>query len=360
MQSLDARPRLLILRVALVAGQLFAFDALAQTPDSPAHPLETALVVREIAPLERVFDGTVEAVNQATVSAQTAGRVAEIFYDVNDYVGAGAAIIRFTDVEQQAALRQADASLREAAARRREAEEEFRRTEQLYEAGSASKREYDQALAARDASIARVKSAESAVATAKQQVEYTLIRAPYAGIVTERHVEIGESVTVGKPLMSGLSLEQLRVVAHLPQNAALRVRKHGQANVITEEARVPATQVTIFPFADQATNTFRVRVELPSGQFGLYPGMFVKVAFVVGESERLLMPTDALLERSEITAVYVVEDGTTIRLRQIRTGEVFDGRIEVLAGLSEGEQIALDPIRAAILLKSAAANDREQ
>jgi multidrug efflux pump subunit AcrA (membrane-fusion protein) len=68
-------------------------------------PFETATVELDTAPRERVLDGTVEAVNQATMSAQTAGRVAEVFVDVDDYVEAGQQIVRFTDVEQQSSLR---------------------------------------------------------------------------------------------------------------------------------------------------------------------------------------------------------------------------------------------------------------
>jgi RND family efflux transporter MFP subunit len=315
-------------------------------------PFGTTAAVIEAAPRERIYDGRVEAVNQATVSAQTAGRIAEIFYDVDDHVEAGAPIVRFTDVEQQAALRQAQASLNEATARERQAEDEFRRAEELFNAGSSSRREYDQALAARDSAMARVAAARSAVNVAEQQVEYTLVRAPYAGIVTQRHVEVGEAVTVGQPLMSGLSLEALRVTVDLPQQVTARVREFESAFVLTEEGRVAPRGMTIFPYADPATNTFRVRLELPEGQFALYPGMFVKVAFVVGESQRLLIPTSALARRSEVTGVYVVEDPRTIRFRQVRSGNEFDTRTEILAGLGEGERVAVDPVQAGIFVKS--------
>jgi RND family efflux transporter MFP subunit len=245
------------LPVALLTGDV----VWSQPADVSA--LETTPVVLESAPLERAYDGTVEAVNQATVSAQTSGRIAEIYYDVDDFVEAGSPIIRFTDVEQQAGLRRTEAALDEAEARLKEAEEEFRRTSQLFERGSSSQREYDQALAARDSANARVAAARSAVSAAEQQVEYTLVRAPYAGIVTERHVEVGETVSVGQPLMSGLSLETLRVNVQLPQETAAKVREHGSAAVLTTEGRVTPTDITVFPFADPATNTFTTRVTLP-------------------------------------------------------------------------------------------------
>jgi len=343
-----------LLAVALVVT---ITNSAAQPGD--ALPLETAAVETAQAPLERIYDGTVEAVNRATMSAQTSGRIAEVFYDVDDYVEAGEPIVRFTNVEQQSALRQAQAALTEALAREKQAAAEFQRSEGLFQSGSSSKREYDQALAARDAAVARTAAARSAVKTAEQQLEYTLVRAPYAGIVTERHVEVGESVSVGQPLMSGLSLESLRVVVDLPQQVAAKVREHMTAFVLTDEGRVEAEKVTVFPFAHKASNTFTARIDLPNGRFALYPGMFVKVAFVVGETNRLLIPTNALLIRSEVTGVYVVSSGGRPRLRQIRAGNTVDGRTEVLAGLVEGERIALDPVRAGIYVKSQAVDSDE-
>lgn len=334
---------------AALAGFLQAFPAAALSQELP---FEVAAAVAEQAPLERFYDGTVEAVNQATVSAQTSGRIAEVYYDVDDYVEAGSPLVRFTDVEQQSDLLAAQAALKEAQARATEAEEEFRRAAGLYEAGSGSKRDFDQARAARSAASARVTAARSAVQAARQQVEYTFVRAPYAGIVTQRHVEAGESVGVGQPLMSGISLELLRVSVDLPQQIAAQFRKSKKAAVLTDEGRVVPVSLTIFPFADPGTNTFTARLDLPEGQFGLYPGMFVKVAFVVGEARRLLVPTAALIRRSEVTGAYVIGPDRSVRFRQLRTGNAYGDKTEVLSGLSEGELVAIDPVAAAIYVKS--------
>ncbi len=275
-------------QILLLVASLVLVTSLDANPESQA--LETAAASYESASVERVFDGTVEAVHQATVSAQTAGRIAEVGYDVDDFVDAGSVLVRFTDVEQRTALRQAEAQLAEARARLTEAEEDYRRAQNLQERGLGSQRDLDSALASRKSASARVASAESAVEAARQQLAYTVVEAPYPGIVTERHVEVGESVSPGQPLMSGLSLERLRVATDLPQSVASEVRKNPVAALITGEGRVQAADITLFPIADPVTNTFRVRMDLPEGQFGLYPGMFVKVAFRIGEAERLLVP----------------------------------------------------------------------
>jgi RND family efflux transporter MFP subunit len=339
-----------LLRLLTFTGIAAIFTLSSQALAEGSQSLTTATASYEPTTIERIFDGTVEAVHQATVSAQTGGRIAALYYDVDDLVEAGSVLVRFTDEEQQAALRQAEAQLAEAEARRIESEEEYRRAQNLQQKGLGSQRDLDRALAGRESAIARVSASESAVTAARQKLDYTTVKAPYAGIVTKRHVELGETVSPGQPLLSGLSLEQLRVIVDLPQSVAVEVRRHPDAEVITSEGRVEPESVTLVPIADPVTNTFRVRLELPEGQFGLYPGMFVKAAFAIGEAERLLVPGEAVLHRSEVTALYVVTPAG-VRLRQVRTGKHFGDHIEILSGLVAGESVALDTVLAGMVAK---------
>ncbi|MDW8480253.1 MAG: efflux RND transporter periplasmic adaptor subunit [Xanthomonadales bacterium] len=309
-------------------------------------------VRRERAPRERVWDGVVEAVNQATLSAQTAGRIVELPFDVDDYVPAGAVVLRFTDAEQQAAVRRARAEVEAAEAQAGEAEAEYERVRGIFERGLVARSQLDQALARRDAARARLEAARALLKEAEQQLEYTVVRAPYSGIVTRRHVEVGESVRPGQPLISGLSLGRLRVQVSVPQSEVHAIRAHRRARVLLPDGgELPAQAVVVFPYADPATHAFRVRVELPERETGLHPGMTVKVAFTVGEGERILIPAAALVRRSEMQGVFVLAEGR-LALRQLRLGHRFGDRVEVLAGLVEGERIVLDPIAAASWLRA--------
>jgi len=319
-------------------------------PGVAAVPFETVIATLEDAARERVWDGRVEAVNQATVSAQTSGRIAELPFDVNDYVEAGAVLMRFTDTEQKAALAQAEAAQQEATARLAEANQEFERFSKMIENNSVSRAAFDQSRANRDAARARLNATRSRVEGAKEQLEYTVIRAPYAGIVSKRHVELGELVSPGQPVISGLSLQSLRVNVDVPQSMFHAIRTIGKAFVYVKGERIAAESLTFFPVADAEANTFRVRVNLPDGAVTLYPGMFVKVGFVVGETQRLLVPAEAVVRRSELSGVYVA-DGDAVALRQVRLGRRYGDSIEVLSGLSEGEAVAIDPVAAGIWLK---------
>jgi len=104
--------------------------------------------------------------------------------------------------------------------------------------------------------------------------------------------------------------------------------------------------VMVFPEAASPSSTFRARLELPENATDLYPGMFVKVGFVTGEADRMLVPARSLVERSEVTAVYVLDAGGRTSMRQVRVGEHFDDRVEILSGLAAGERVALDPLAA--------------
>ena len=322
-----------------------------------AASLQTYVVAKEESALERAFDGVIEAVNQGTVSAQTSGRVAQVMYDVNDFVPAGAVIVRLRSTEQRANLGQAEAALKEAQAAEIEVQKRYARVLDLLKERVVSQQQADQVAAERDAGVARLSSAKAALAAAHEGVSYTEIRAPYAGIVTKRYIEVGESVAPGTLLMSGLSLQYLRVSVDLPQSVVEQVRNTRKAAIYVNEQRVEAKKITIFPEASSQSNTFKTRVELPENATDLYPGMLVKVAFVVGTADRLLIPAGSLVERSEITGAYVVDDQGATTLRQIRVGHRFDGRIEVLAGLLPGEKIALDPLAAIAQLKSSAAHE---
>jgi len=340
--SKSARPLLFWCLISTVPGLAAAAEL----------PFPVATAQPHILPDEHILDGVVEAVHQSTVSAQTAGRVEEIMVDVNDFVAQGAPIVRIRNIEQRAGLDQAQAGLREAQARFTEAQAEYERIRGVYEKQVVPKAQMDAATATFDAAKARLEAAQAGVAQAKESLGYTTVNAPYGGIVLERHVQLGETVQPGKPLMTGFSLDELRVVANVPQRLIGAVRQQRQARVLPPngEPGIAAARLTFFPYADPQSNVFKVRVYLPAKTSGLYPGMFVKTAFQVGEKQRLTMPRQALAQRGEISAVYVVKDGK-VSLRQVRPGRIEGETVTILAGLEPGEAVALDPIKAGVYLK---------
>lgn len=199
-----------------------------------AQPLETITANYVMVSQQRILDGVIEAEHQATISAQTAGRVLKINYDVDDYVSKGDVLIQFRDREAQAALKAAQANFAEAQA-------EFIRVKDIFEKKLVAK-------AALDKAEARFKSAQAELDKAKENLEYTVVRAPYSGIVVKRHIEVGELAQPGRALMTGLSLEALRVSLDIPQDVIHQIRKHAKAEIILPaNKRVVASKLVISP-----------------------------------------------------------------------------------------------------------------
>ncbi|MCW8978502.1 MAG: efflux RND transporter periplasmic adaptor subunit [Marinobacter sp.] len=326
-----------------VMVSLALLSAMAQAQSSE-RALMSETVERSLLQETVHLDGVIEAVQQSTVSAQTSGTVRSLPFDVDDSVAAGDLIVQLEDSEQRSRLRQAEAGLEEAEAALADAGQRFERIEAVHERGLVSRQEFDQARNNLAAARARVERAGAAVSEAREQLSYTRVLAPYGGILTERHVEVGEAVNPGQPLLSGLSLELLRVVVDLPQKYAELARTERQAQVTLADGRVLETgEMTFYPYANPQTHTFRLRMRLSEPNGSLFPGMLVKVSVPVASREALWVPASSLIQRSELRAVFVVDDQDQLRLRQVRTGVRDNGRLEILAGLSEGERVVANP-----------------
>lgn len=335
-----------------LVGRLFgSLSLLAMLPAAAGELATAPVATAEVAQAYRL-DGVVEAVNQSTLSAQTSGQVQQVLVDVDDYVEQGTLVVQLKDTEQKARVAQANASLQAAEARLAEAQKEYRRTKDIYARKLVSKSAMDRATSALGTARADHKAAQAAIKQAEEQLEYTRIRAPFTGIVTERHIQAGETAQPGRPLVSGLSLDDLRVKIDVPQSLITAVREHDTARVqLPSGDWVETAKMTVFPYADPASGTFRVRANLPSGSAGIFPGMLLKVAFTTGSEQQLTVPASAVVHRSEVTGVYVVDDKGRVSLRHVRLGARVGDRMVVLAGLYAGEQVALDPVAAGVLLK---------
>jgi len=327
----------------------FAFAPAAQA----AEQLAVAPVqYREVAQTYSA-EGVVEAARQSTVSAQIAGRVKEINFDAGDTVKKGQIILRIDEREASQALAGSQAQVMQAQAAMQNAKSNYERSRQLFAQKFISQAALDKAQADYKMALAQAAASEAGAGQSALARGYAAVTAPYGGVVSARLVEVGEMVTVGKPLMTGFDPAQLRVIVNVPQYKLAEIGAHPQATVEmpTLNRRVQAASVTVQPAADARTHSSQVRLYLPANEAGFYPGMYVRVHFVVGKANKLLIPASAVVRRSEVVAVYVVDDKGMVKLRQVRLGEsAGQNEIEVLSGLNAGEQVALEPVKAGMAL----------
>jgi RND family efflux transporter MFP subunit len=337
-----------ILAAALALAACGEAPAPAVAPPASAQVASAAVEVREVE-LTASAEAVIEAVRQSTVSAQIAGRIVELNFDVGDYVKKGAVIARIDERAVAQAAAASEAQVREAQAGLGNARASYERSKQLYAQKFISQAALDQAEAAYKAAQARVTALLAGAGVAATERSFATLVAPYSGVVSARHVELGEMAAPGRPIMTGFDPSTLRVVATVPQAQVESIRAIGKARIEVPSLNrwVEVRRLTIVPAADPRTHTTRVRLELPEDVGGVYPGVYARAHFVTGSEPRLLVPRAAVVRRSEVTAVYVLDEQDRPRLRQVRLGEAGDQtRIEVLAGLKPGERVALEPIKA--------------
>ncbi len=337
----------------LLALSACSHDKPVATPALPKD-LATFTVAGGSALPGRGWDGVVQAVQRADLAAQTAGRVASVLVDVNQQVKAGDVLLRITAVEQDAGVNAARAQLRAAEASAAEAEQNYKRFAALADAQYVSKAQIDQARAARDSAVAARNAAAAMLAQASQQSAYTVVRAPYDGVVAARNVEPGETVAPGMPLMSVYAPKALRIEVAVPQTRADAIRKHASAQVVLADGRTVApAEVVVFPAADPQTHSVNVRVNLPALEPQIAPGTTAKVLFAAdtqaatAEEGRgaVRIPASSIAQRGELSAVYVVQDGRLL-LRQLRLGGRSGDAVDVISGLKTGDVVAVDPVAA--------------
>lgn len=334
-------------------GLVLALAALTapSLAQSPPPALSTYTVEPSASVGGQVWDGVIEAVQHTTLTAQTSARVLELPFDVGDAFKQGAVLAKLSDTEQQAGLRSAQAHLSSAQAEAREAALHWTRTAELFKQHANSQAQLDAATARRDTSRAALGAAQAAVDSARQQLRYTTIEAPFDGIVLRRLAQPGQAVQSGppepQPLLAIANLHALRVDVVIPQSAAAALRPQAGATITLGDHQViTSRQITLFPYADPASHTRHVRVRLPDGT-DLRPGMTIQVEFPSADTTVLRVPASAVIHRGELTALYVLGPDSTPTLRQVRLGRQDGEQIEILAGLRAGETIATDPTAAA-------------
>lgn len=333
-----------------------ALFALFMVLPSLSQSQELSTLTVQSQPIKKMLylDGLVEAVQQATLFAQTSGRVIKLTYDVDDFVKKGSVIARLRDTEQKARLNQAKAGLDAAKAQAKEADLEFTRVAGLYEKKLVSASLRDKADAGLKSAVAQLNAASARYDESKEQLAHTIIRAPFSGTLTKRHIELGETLQVGQAVVSGVAQQDaLRFNVQVPQRLINTARQLASVEIILGDgSHIASDQITIFPTADTTTHSFQLRALVFSNSYRLYPGMFVKVGLETGTQKQISIPVSSVVHRGELNAVYILGEDNKVSLRQVRLGRSRDDQYIILAGLQDGEQLITQPNLAAVAIKA--------
>lgn len=285
--------------------------------------------------------GTIEPIHQSSVASKILAKVVEVNVTAGQRVEEGDVLVRLNDDDLQSRLKQAEAQRDAAVARAQQAESDYSRGKQLIERNSIAQSEFDVMSTARRTSMAELQRSERSIEEARVFIDYATIRAPYSGLVVDKQVQAGDTVSPGQTLLTIYDPEQMQLVANVRESLAMKLQI-GQSLTAKLEAfdhECLATVREVVPEADPSSRSFRVKVAGPCPP-GIYSGMFGRLLLPLGDEELLLIPQDTIKRVGQLTLVDVVVGDEVIR-RHVQIGRKHRGDVEVLSGLVAGEQVVV-------------------
>ena len=352
-----------------VAAALFAAATLtvqaAPTADAAFPALATVAAQAASGAATSAYDGVVEALRQTTLAAQVPGAIVKLAVKAGDRVAAGQLLVQIDAraAEQSAAASQAQVQAAKAALE--VATRDFERQKKLFDDRFISQAALDRAQAEYRAAQAQANATIAQAGAALTQSGFYTVRAPYAGVVSDVPVTLGDMALPGRALVTLYDPSALRVAAAVPQSVADRAatadaKAANGGAVRVELPMLPVAQrlqspaaVQVLPAADAGTHTVTVRADLAPGLKGLVPGQFARL-WLPGAAEadtaraaRPWVPLSSVVRRAEMTGLYVMDAQGRALLRQVRLGRSDGQRVEVLAGLATNERVVADPQAAA-------------
>ncbi len=325
------------LLVALLLAGCGSKDEPATSVVSAASQATIQAAVVEITtvqvPVRVEVTGQVQPIFQATLSSRIQGTIDKLLVREGTQVSKGETLIQLDNRDVKADLARASAEVENART-------QLKRMNSLLKDQAVSKQEVENASRA-------FKVAEANRKAVLAQLSYTVVKAPFDGVITEKKVEAGELASPGQPLLKMEDPRQLRLEATVAEGDLKSISRGDKIPVMIDAlgAQVLNGIVSqILPAGDPQTHTFMVKVDLP-GTHGLKTGMFGRFQLDKGTAKTILIPSSGVVERGELTSVFVVGSDQVARLRWIKAGRRFDQHIEILSGVNVGERVLLDGSR---------------
>jgi RND family efflux transporter MFP subunit len=303
--------------------------------------------------------GTVRAAQTSDAASQMMGNIVDIRAHEGDHVQHGQVLAVIDDSVPRAAVDRATAA--DFAAQQQLvgadsdlalAESTLKRYQTLFEKKSVSPQEFDEvkarqqtALARRDVAKAGQAEARAALSQARTSLDYTRIRAPFDGVVTEKKADSGTLASPGMPILTIEDVSRYRLEATINENDLQYVRTGQRVSVVIDvldNAGLKGKVAQIVPAADAASRTFLVKIDLPADTH-LRSGLFGRAQVSRGDRQALMIPRSAVLERGQLQGIYVLDQSKIASLRYITLGKPSGAEVEVLAGLKAGEQFVAKP-----------------
>ncbi|MBI4002161.1 MAG: efflux RND transporter periplasmic adaptor subunit [Nitrospira defluvii] len=302
-------------------------------PEKTVQPAIQATVMEvktSQVPVTVEVTGQVTAVYQATLASRIQGTIDNLLVREGSLVRKGQTLVMLDNRDLQAELSRVTAELDNAKA-------QWNRMTDLYKRDAVSKQELENATRT-------FKVTEAGRNAVMAQLSYTVVKAPFDGVITEKKVEMGELASPGQSLLKMENPDQLRLEATVAESD-IRVVSVGASIPVIIDALGPhplqGRVSQILPAGDPQTHTFTMKADLPRTA-GLKSGMFGRLRLETGMSTTLFLPKSVFIERGELASLFVVGSDHVARLQWVKVGRMLEQGVEILSGVNAGERVILD------------------
>lgn len=293
-------------------------------------PVEIAIAKKGAISSWIITTATLEPEKQVTVLSETSGVVAKLMVEEGAQVGDGQVLAVLSDSQKQVALQKAEIKLQNA-------KQELQRKQTSYDQKIISQSDYDKAKYDTDL-------AQSEQKDAQVQVDRLVIRAPFAGVVTERFIQLGQNISNGTQLFTLLDRNPLKARIYLPEKEVFELTKNQTVSLALnaqKNVKFEGTIDQINPAVDTKTGTVKVTVKVEKAPDAVRPGSFVDVRLVTQRHDNaLLIPKKALVEEAGEQYVFLISNNLAAK-RTVRVGFTDDESAEVLSGIKQGESVVV-------------------
>ena len=333
---------LILTAVAGAALMASGCDKKTDAEPEPIRPVLTTVVDVKTTNLFGPFSGTIEPRTQTTLGFQIPGRMMARDVTVGDLVKKGQRLAALDPTVVQLQVTSAQADVANAQAQLANAASTLTRQQTLAQGGVAARSQLDSAIAGQETAQARLAQANAALQKAKDQFDYSELRADYDGVVTAWTTEVGQVVSAGQSVVTIAKPDEREAVFDVPDSLVASMgadERYDVSLLIAPEVVAGGHIREISPQSDQTTRTRRVRLSLDAPPIGFRLGTTVRVSLLRPSPARIELPASAILDRDGKSAVWVLSAAGTVDLHEVTLTARHGSFVTLSAGLSKGDRI---------------------
>lgn len=315
----------------------------AQPEDGPPSPVGYTEVRKHTMSTRFELPGTVDAPRSSLVASEVEGRVAKLLVREGQHVRKGATLVELENSHLQLDRERAEADLRESEARLALAKSNFDRSQKLFEEGILSRQQTDDARFEFQAWQGRADRLKAEIARIELDLERSIVKAPFAGVVAEELTQLGQWIGKGDTVVELISPYSLDVVVEVPERYFDQVRRGTPVTVRFEslaDLEIDGKVASVVPRAKGQSRTFPIRIRIANKDGRVGAGMVTRVQLSAGENKTArLVPKDAVVTRGAQRFVYVLQEDATAELVPVTTGDGKGDWVAVDGSLNAGAKV---------------------